>query len=184
MTKPKRMVSLLSAGVLSLGLIACGGGEGSSSPTAATPVTPPTPPPPVTTVIAQGSFTGLGPRVLGRLPPFTTTATSTLEAVVDWTHATNDVDIYLVRGTCAFEQFVAGRCDVVAFSESVSAKPERIRVAAAPAGTFELLIGNLGPTEEACSYQIFQTTGGSAASSSRAGQATRLELYRGVIPVR
>ena len=75
----------------------------------------PTPPPPVTQVIREGSGS-LGVLVLGQLS-FNTTKPGTIDVIVDWTYATNDVDVYLAKGSCSFDQFISRQCDMVAFSE-------------------------------------------------------------------
>jgi hypothetical protein len=84
-----------------MGLAACGG----NTPTGVTPTPtpPPTPPPPA--VVAQGNGYRLPVLNLGDIA-FSTTSTGTVEAVVDWTFASNDVDVYITR-SCTFEQFIA-----------------------------------------------------------------------------
>lgn len=154
MRKAKRMVSLVSAGALGLGLIACGG-DGPTSPTPASVAV--APPAPVQSVVAQGSIGGLDAGFLTVLPSFSTSSAGTLDVTVDWTFASNDVDIYLARGACSFEQFVTDRCNIASFSESVTAKPEKLNVANAPAGSYTLLIGNHGPTVESLSFQVMLT---------------------------
>ena len=153
----------------------CGG---SSSSTAPTNIPVPTPTPaPVSRVVAEGSFSGLGVRVLASVTPFTTTATGTLAVTVDWTFDSNDVDIYLTRGTdpCTVDDFNSGRCEFLAFSESVTAKPEKVSATGATAGPYTLYVGNRGPTEEAVSYQVVLTTGGGASSVSSANAAAQVE---------
>jgi hypothetical protein len=157
-------------------LAACGGGGAPTAPTAVAPA----PPAPVRSVVVQGTFTGLGPLVLGIVPPFTTSAAGTLDVQVDWTFASNDVDVYLARGSCSFEQFVSQRCDLAAFSESATAKPERLTVPNAAAGMYTLLIGNLGPGDESLSYVVGLTAGGTLSTSSAraaAGQPSRARGY-------
>lgn len=143
-------------------LAACGGG--SSSPS--TPSTPaPTPvPAPVTSVIRQGSFAGLEPDFAVRLAPFATPRSGRLEIIVDWTFATNDLDIYLFRNECTFDQLEANQCDPLAAAESVTAKPERLVVENAAAGTYTAFVANYGPDEESLSYQILLTSVGTASN--------------------
>ena len=84
---------LVGGGVLFLA--GCSGGSSSSNtPTTPTPTPTPAPPPaptPVTNVIIQGSI-GVPPSTLVFIP-FTTTATGTVGATVDWTFATSDLDV-------------------------------------------------------------------------------------------
>ena len=163
-------------------LSGCGGNCANPAASCTPPPTPspstsaPTPAPPV--VIAQGNF-GLPARLLAVIP-LTTSATGKIDVTVDWTFATNDVDVYLARGACSFDQFVAQQCTVVTFSESTSAKPEKISAPGAAAGSYVLLIGNRGPTDESVAYQVVLTTGGGASAASDrspAGQPTRSHDY-------
>jgi hypothetical protein len=121
--------------------------------------------PPV--VVAQGSGS-LGKRLLA-LIPFSTTVAGKIDVTVDWTFATDDVDVYLVRGACSFDQFVAGQCTMVSFSESTTAKPEKLSVPGAAAGSYVLLIGNLGPADESAAYQVVLTPSAGAGSASASG---------------
>jgi len=174
--------NLTLAGALALALL-LGGCGGDSKPCSENPTGPgcqvsPSPSPPVKTLITQGSFSGLGERNLSYVP-FNTDATGTIEATVDWTFTTDNVDIYIVRGTCTVDQFNSGTCPFVTFSESASAKPERVSASNQAPGSFNLYIGNRGPAEEAVSYQVFLTTGGSGSSAltTRVGRVGRTEDY-------
>lgn len=130
---------------------ACGGDGGMTTPSV--PTAAPAPPAPV--VVAQSSGS-LPARYLAMIP-FTTTQTGTIDVTVDWTFASNDVDVYLARGACSFEEFVALQCQLVAFSESTVAKPEKLSVPNAVAGGYTLLIGNLGPGDESVAFQVVLT---------------------------
>ena len=146
------------------GLMACGG----DSPTAPTsqPV-PAAPPAPVSTVVSQGAVSGLPPFMAYASAPFTTSSVGNLDVTLDWTFPACDLDLYVLRGTtanCSVAQFNARQCDIVAFSESVAAKPEKVSVASLPTGTYTLLIANWGPETESFSYQAVLTTGGATAS--------------------
>ena len=180
----RRKLAFAQAVALALVLGACGGDDGpncTQNPTAAE--CPPTPPPPeVRTLILEGSFSGLGEMVLASVP-FNTNATGRIEVTVDWTFASDDVDIYLVHGSCTIEQFNADTCSFVTFSESFTAKPESISAGNQAAGFYNLYIGNRGPAEESVSFQIFQVTGGSAssASTSHANRAERAADFVGIV---
>lgn len=138
----------------------CGGNSGVTTPTA---VPTPTPPPaPVTRNILEGSLSGLGVRVLG-LIPFTTTATGTIEAHVDWTFPESTIYVYISRGMCTVEQVNAGQCQFLAVSETTTPKPRVVSVPNAPAGSYSLYVGNLGPKVESVSYQVLLTTLGGAS---------------------
>jgi hypothetical protein len=179
MRQAKRVVSLLPAGALCLGLIGCG----SDSPSAPTAVATPAPPPaPVQTIVAQGNSGGLEAGFLRVMPSFSIRAAGTLDVTVDWTLASNDVDVYLARGACSFQQFIADRCDIASFSESATSKPEKLNVANASAGAYTLLIGNHGPTAESISFQVMLTSvGARSQASAPAGSPARHRGFKGIV---
>jgi hypothetical protein len=137
---------------------------GCSRDTVTTP--PPPPPAPVTTVVAQGSLSGLAPDGAA-LATFTIDRAGTLEVVLDWTLASNNLDLVLARGECTPEQLVALQCDVAAIGSSTTAKPERVSVSNAGAGGYTLFVANRGPSAESFSFQVLLTT--VAAASGRRG---------------
>lgn len=90
----------------------------------------------------------------------TTFAAGTLEVSVDWTIASNDLDVYFFRGTCNPTQIAQGVCgNPFAQSESATAKPERLSSAGLAAGTYTLVItSNIGNSAESGSFQVFLTS--------------------------
>ena len=175
----RRKLALAQAVAFALLLGACGSDSVTKPPP---PPPPPTPPPVVRTLILEASFSGLEEAMLARVP-FDTSSTGTIEATVDWTFATDDVDIYLVRGTCTLDQFNTSTCPFVTFSQSASTKPERISAGNQAAGSYNLYIGNRGPAQESVSFQIFLVTGGSASSASttRSDRAVRAKDFVGIV---
>jgi hypothetical protein len=170
------------ATLLSLSMAACGGSNSPTAPAVQTATA--TPPPPVSTVVAQGGFAGLPVAQAWASPPFTTTSAGRLEVTVDWTFARTDLDVYVLRGTvanCTIAQFNARQCDLAAFSESVTAKPEKVTVASAPAGTYTILVANWGPDQESFSYQAVSTSGASAATSHSQGQPQKSGALRRIV---
>jgi hypothetical protein len=143
------------------------------------PPPPPPPPQPVTEVVREGGGS-LGILTLGSLA-FDTTKRGTIDVTVDWTFATNDVDVYLAKGSCSFDQFISRQCDMVAFSESTIAKPEKISAPNAAPGAYTLLVGNLGPTDESVSFQILLTSvpGASSAVAKAAAAGGHPSLAKG-----
>jgi hypothetical protein len=181
----RRKLALAGALALALLLGGCGGDKVNCTQNPAGTGCPPPPPPsptPVTTLITGGSFSGLGARNLSSVP-FNTSATGTIDATVDWTFTTDNVEIYIVRGTCTVDQFNNRTCPFIAFSESPSAKPEKVTASNQAPGSFNLYIGNRGPAEEAVSYQVFLTTGGSgsSASTTRVSRVGRAEDFVGML---
>ena len=150
---------LLSAVLLAALLPGCDGGSG---PDPVPSTAPPPPPAPVTTVLDEGGFSGVPPGN-GIGGSFDTTRAGDLEVIVDWTFASNNMDLLLFRGECSPEQFLAEECDVADVADSPTAKPERVGLANAAAGTYTLVVFNFGETEETFSYQVLLTTVGSAA---------------------
>jgi len=157
----RQAVILCVVGSVALLLADCGGSNSSTGPS-------PTPAPtPVTNVIFSGGEAIASKFIL--YYPFTTTATGTIGVLVDWTFATNDVDIYLARGTvpCSLEQFNNRQCTWLGSAESTTAKPERLSVPNLAAGPYTLYIVNFGNTQESMSFQITLTSlpGATAAST-------------------
>lgn len=139
------------------GLGACGK-RGGSSPTAPAPV--PAPPNPVTTTVREGSFTGLDPDFL-LVVPFNLTVAGDLEAVADWTFASNDLDLFLTRGTNPCDngnnQIDFDLCTILVAETGATTKPERLRAPGLTTGAYTLYIGNAGPDRESLSYLIMLT---------------------------
>ena len=151
MREPLRRVAAAAfLAALTVGLPACGGGGGSSS----SPST--LPPAPVRRQVAAFNFVTASTIDIGR-GEFTTTATGTLDATCDWTFAFNDLDIGIYKGSCSFSQFLGGQCPILVESTSTTAKPEKVSAANAPAGTYTLIIANIGSTAEAGTCQVFLT---------------------------
>jgi hypothetical protein len=160
MTKKKRSIQAVSTTLscaLALGCIfvlpGCGGSSGGSS----SPTTPATPPTPVRNILVQATFSGLEP-----FEPtedvwfdfFTTSTTGTLDITVDWTFASNDVDVLLAQGT--LEQALSPACqdlsddcplELVAQAATLN-KPENLTISGLTAGSFLVIVVNFGPTTE------------------------------------
>lgn len=149
------VVAVLLAG--SLALPGCGGSSSGSTGPSSMPT-----PAPVRTIVAQEGFSGLQPSDPSAdevedvaFVFFSTTQTGTLDVTVDWTHASNDVDFVLLRGT--LEQLLSPACqeqdlsacplEIVAVAESL-AKPETTSVSNVTAGGYAVLVVNFGTTPE------------------------------------
>jgi hypothetical protein len=158
---------------LTVAFVACGGsgtGPTQQCPAGTTGTFPncatiPTPAPPV--VVSQGGGT-LEVDFLARVP-FTTTQAGSLDITVDWTYAANDLDVFLVRNDCSFDDFFDEVCLPIALSISTTAKPERVHFGGAAAGVYTLFVGNVGPGDESASYQVVLSPG-AAASNRRPGE--------------
>jgi hypothetical protein len=168
------VLSCLVIAAAALVLPSCGDKPCSSNPTGASCAPSPTPPPPpaqVTRVVSEGN----APMRSKFVAPvvFTTTASGAVAVTVDWTFATNDVDIFLARGSepCTLQTFNDRSCGFIATEESFSMKPEKLTVPSLAAGTYSLYIANFGDTDESVAWQ-FTLTSASASSASAATKAT------------
>lgn len=144
------MRTIGSAGLACLAalLLLPGCGGGGSSPTAAST------PAPGRTVIGEFSFIALPSPGLN-FGEVTVSGAGTLEAVAEWTFASNDIDLYLTNGSCDATAFVAERCTVITSATGLS-KPERI-TAAVQAGVYRAWVVNFGPGPESGTIQVFLT---------------------------
>lgn len=84
---------------------------------------------------------------------FTTPASGRVEVTVDWTSPTNNIDVYVTKGTCTVDQVNDRTCNFAILSESTTARPEKLS-ATLDAATYSLMIGNRGPTTETASYEV------------------------------
>lgn len=153
-------------------LVRCGG----NSPTTPPPTTPPTTLPPPE-VVFNGNW---------HLPVnyaggdyFTTTRPGTLDATINYTFATNQIVVWLARGRCTPNAFDAEQCDYAATSFAGS-KPRKISVTGAAAGTYTLIVWNVGPDDEQIAFQVVLT---STAASSGVAAAMRPSTHPFRIPM-
>ena len=85
--------------------------------------------------------------------PFPTDRAGLLEGTVDWASAANDLNVYLVKGECTYDQLNAGQCETLVSSESTN-KPETLRYQSPQASTYTIFIHNRGPGDESVSFQV------------------------------
>ena len=79
----------------------------------------------------------------------------TVDVNVDWTTAANDVQVYATEGSCAsLANLQSGGCDVIALSESPTAKPETITFSALKGTTYTVFALNLGPGTDTVTIQL------------------------------
>jgi hypothetical protein len=167
---PFRRILTLGLGLgIVLALGSCGSDDGpncTANPTAAGCPPPPTTVPPQRPPVVLDSGSGSLPLLNALFRPLATTETGSLEVTVDWTFAANDVDIFIARGNCSFNQFVTEQCAIAASATSTTTKPERARLANQPAGTYTVIVANFGPGDESIAYQVVFTPGTSSSSSA------------------
>jgi hypothetical protein len=94
--------------------------------------------------------------VLGFFPlPFTAQRNGTVNANVNWNSSGNDVDIYATLGTCAnLDVLINGGCNVIAFSESATAKPETLTFSVSNGNLYSLVAVNLGPGSDTVTIRL------------------------------
>jgi hypothetical protein len=146
------------------------------------PIPTPTPAPTTTStsVIAEGSSSLAVLTLLA--VPFTTDAAGTINATVDWTFSTNDVDLYLTRGTnpCTADQFNNRTCAFLDSAESATDRPETVSAPDLAAGAYTLYIGNFGPTEESVGYQVTLTTSSGTSALAPAAPLSPVPTTSGI----
>lgn len=164
----ERMLSFSATFVVLLTLCLWGCGDGNGSTSSASPVP---------RVIAQGAFsigttaTAIAisdPCDLTEFIPFTTNRAGTLEASVDWTFETSNLDVGIFDAACTCRVIVdavlAGNedeldqiCRTFGQSVNVTEKPERVTVPNLSAGNYVMIVLNNTDQVESCSYQIILT---------------------------
>ena len=188
-----RRVEAVAVAVAALGWLGSCGGSGTPT-TVATPT-----PAPVRSVVGQGSFTIGAPDedfTYYEYAVINTTSTGTLETTVNWTYPSNTVWMYMAEGDCTEDKFdnddcpggPTCACRFSVLSEVNTPKPRVLTVRNASPGMRTLIVWNLGPQEESCTYESALTTtvGGltPAAAHSAAVETARKRMPRRLFPGR
>lgn len=120
--------------LISVWAVACGGGGGSSSPTApsATPAPAPTIPAPTVSLpgssLYSGSFTNYAQTDAGR-GAFTTTGPGTLHVAVEWTPSSTNIAAALTDQTCSSASgAIAGTCSNIGAPQTAPGMPKTWQV--------------------------------------------------------
>jgi hypothetical protein len=107
-------------------------------------------------LITEGSQSGIPPFLTSGGAAFVvvvkTTVSGTLEGSVDWTFASNPVNIAWARGDCQQNP----TCGTIAENKT-TAKPKIVSAVNASAGTYSLVVVNAGTGNESVSYRIILT---------------------------
>jgi hypothetical protein len=93
---------------------------------------------------------------------FTTDRAGVIDVTVDYTSAGSQILVWIARGECTEEQFQDEQCNYGATSFSGD-KPRKVSITGAAAGTYTLIVANLGPDEEQISFRGMLTSTGNAA---------------------
>jgi hypothetical protein len=95
---------------------------------------------PLTLLVGDLDITGVGE---GRV-----------DATVEWTLASNDVDLYVTAQACTAEMFNRGGCAFRAQADSATAKPERLTFNVSGGDRYKFWIVNVGPQRESGTLQM------------------------------
>ena len=86
---------------------------------------------------------------------FTAQRNGTVDVDVNWTNSANDIDIYVASGTCAtLDILLGGGCNVIAFSESATAKPETATFSATNGTTYSIFARHIGPGTDTITIRL------------------------------
>ena len=93
---------------------------------------------------------------------FTTAGAGTLEVNADWSSATSQMGVVVVRGACSFAQIDAalaggGNACPEAGGGLFTARPVRVTIPNLAQGTYTLVIVNANDRAESGSYQVLLT---------------------------
>ncbi len=80
--------------------------------------------------------------------PGSGTGTGTVDATAEWTHASDDINLYVTATGCTPEMFAAQRCGFKARADGPTAKPERLSFDVSGGDSYRIWIVNAGPGRE------------------------------------
>jgi hypothetical protein len=149
MLRSARLSGLVVAGVLGLLLPSCN----SSNNTTGGSNLPRTP---VRTVVGSRTFSvGVRDAVFVDIQ---ITGTGTMDAIVNWTFTSNDVDVVFTNTSCTTtDQLLRGGCTEMASATSSTAKPERLNMSVTT-GTYRIIVFNWGPGGESGTVEVGLTS--------------------------
>ncbi len=124
----------------------CGGGGGG--------VTSPSSSQATRKVMTQRNWELAVNQFMGADLSITGSGTGTVDAIVEWTYPSNDVDIYVTAANCSTDAFSTSSCAYVAKADSTTAKPERLSFPVTGASTYRLWVVNFGPTQESGTLEV------------------------------
>jgi hypothetical protein len=144
-----RGLQLVALVVLALVLPSCGGGGSGSG--GGNSVTGTSGQPTRSTITNQGW--ALEPLDAALIDvEITGSGSGSVDATVEWTFASNDVDIYVTAVTCTPEMFATERCAYKAKADSGTTKPERVSFGVSAGDKHRFWIVNFGPQRESGTF--------------------------------
>lgn len=88
----------------------------------------------------------------------TGTGNGTLDATVEWTFVSDDVDLYVTATGCTPEMFGSDLCAFKAKADSSTTKPERVSFSVSSGDNYRFWIVNFGPQSESGTFSAYLTT--------------------------
>jgi hypothetical protein len=166
----RRTLTLAAGLAVVVALGGCGGESGDPPDCTENPAGPGCVLPPIT--VAEGE-SALEFDDLLRVP-FETTRAGTLDGTVQWKSPSNGILVIVTNGVCTFDQLLAEQCALISTSAGTTPKPRRFSLSGRSAGPYTLFIGNIGPGDDAVSFQVeLNATAGAAAADAQATPASR-----------
>jgi len=146
-----RRFQLFGLSVLALVLPSCGGGGKDGGP-----VTGPGGQPTRTTITDQSwALDALDAAAVDI--EITGSGSGTVDATVEWTFASDDVDIYVTAVTCTPEMFASERCAYKTKADGGTTKPERVSFGVSAGDKHRFWIVNFGPQRESGTFSATLT---------------------------
>jgi hypothetical protein len=136
--------ALLVAAALTAGLPGCGGGGG-GNPAGPTVTQPPAP---QRNTLPTLTYSGLDRGEVALFELSVSPSPAVVELTADWTHATDDIDIFVTSTSCSATSYndvynQRAGCASLARGTSVS-KPERMTTGTLAAGNYRVWVGSSG----------------------------------------
>jgi hypothetical protein len=144
------LLSVLAVGVL--GWPGCGGGSSGGGNNKVTGSSQPQ----STLLIEQNWTAGVGEANLLDVE-ITGTGSGTVDATVEWTFATDDVDIYVTAQGCSIDMLAANQCAYKTKADSTTTKPEKVTFSVSGGDKYRFWIVNFGPQAESGTFTAHLT---------------------------
>jgi hypothetical protein len=109
---------------------------------------------PVRSIVLQRGWELVPGQLLGVDVNFTGSGSGTADVTVEWTYASNDLDIYVTAQACTVDAFSAGSCAYTAKADGTTSKPERLTFPASAGSSYRVWVVNFGPAQESGTLEI------------------------------
>jgi hypothetical protein len=150
--KTRRASALAGAVLMAAALAGCGGSSNNNTPD---PI--PTPgPQPFVQDFTPLPFTGLAPgQAIATDITITGSGTGTLTSTLNWTFASNDLDIFVTSTSCnvSTANALQNNCTVIARTPGITTKPE-VQAVQVTAGVYRIWVAHFGSSNESGTLSI------------------------------